>query len=80
MLPNPDRNSPALAVGKFKAKPFKRYEYKLFEFQGGSLYSETMVAALNKIGVQGWKLVKGPSETGRLTGEWYTGLFMREKP
>jgi hypothetical protein len=70
-----------------KIKPFKRYEYKLFEFQAGCLYSEEMVKALNKIGVQGWKLVKGPDETGnltpdetgKLTGEWYVGLFVREK-
>lgn len=49
------------------------------QVQAGCLYSEEMVKALNKIGVQGWKLVKGPDETGNLTGEWYVGLFVREK-
>jgi hypothetical protein len=67
-----------------KVKPFKRYEYKIFKFQGGSLYSDEMVAALNKIGVQGWRLVKGPSESIVQTlsspSLWYTGLFVREKP
>jgi len=63
-----------------KAKPFKRYEYKIFKFQGGSLYSDEMVAALNKIGVQGWRLVKGPSEYSGSLGLWFVGLFVREKP
>ena len=62
-----------------KAKPFKRYEYKIFKFQGGSLYSDEMVTALNKIGVQGWKLVKGPSEASGSLGLWFVGLFVREK-
>lgn len=63
-------------------KPFTRYEYKLFEFQGGCMYSEEMVQALNKIGVQGWKLVRGPSASSMVTmqgGPWYVAIFVREK-
>ena len=59
-----------------KTKPFKHYEYRVFEIQG-SLYSSPMVTALNKLGVQGWKLVKGPDETDRVN--WRIGLFVREK-
>ena len=56
-----------------------RYVYKNFDFQGGAAYdSKDTIAALNKLGSEGWLLVGPLGVSGQMPGSWWHGLFVQE--